>query len=126
MVDSWVEWAEDSKPFASRPFGDRQEWIGYDPAETGDCSGLVVCAPPLVPGGKYRVMERHQFRGMDFAAQAAFIKSVCDRNWVTYIGIDVTGLAAAWRSWCASSSPTSPPLAIRLKSKPAWYSRPMT
>lgn len=31
---------------------------------------------------------------MDFAAQAAFIKSVCDRYWVTYIGIDVTGLGS--------------------------------
>jgi len=53
-----------------------------------------VVAPPLVPGGKFRVLERHQFRGMDFAAQAAFIKSVCDRYWVTYIGIDVTGLGS--------------------------------
>ena len=94
MVDSWVEWAEDYKPFAMRPFGDRQVWIGYDPAETGDCSGMVVVAPPLVPGGKFRILERHQFRGMDFAAQAAFIKSVCDRYWVTYIGIDVTGLGS--------------------------------
>lgn len=34
------------KPFAMRPFGDRQVWIGYDPAETGDCSGMVVVAPP--------------------------------------------------------------------------------
>jgi hypothetical protein len=94
MVDSWVEWAEDYKPFAMRPFGDRQVWVGYDPAETGDCSGLVVVAPPLVPGGKFRVLERHQFRGMDFAAQAAAIKGVCDRYWVTYIGIDVTGLGS--------------------------------
>ncbi|WP_422776113.1 terminase ATPase subunit family protein [Pseudomonas mediterranea] len=94
MVDSWVEWAEDYKPFAMRPFGDRQVWVGYDPAETGDCSGLVVVAPPLVPGGKFRVIERHQFRGMDFAAQAAAIKGVCDRYWVTYIGIDVTGLGS--------------------------------
>ncbi len=81
MVDSWVEWAEDYKPFAMRPFGDRQVWVGYDPAETGDCSGLVVVARPLVPGGKFRVLERHQFRGMDFAAQAAAIKGVCDRYW---------------------------------------------
>ncbi|CRN00982.1 terminase ATPase subunit [Pseudomonas sp. 34 E 7] len=51
-----------------RPFGDRQVWVGYDPAETGDYSGLVVVAPPLVPGGKFRVLERHQFRVMDFAA----------------------------------------------------------
>ncbi|WPP47721.1 terminase ATPase subunit family protein [Pseudomonas sp. AN-1] len=94
MVDSWVEWAEDYKPFAARPFGDRQVWIGYDPAETGDSAGLVVVAPPLVPGGKFRVLERHQFRGMDFAAQAEFIRQVTQRYWVTYIGIDATGMGS--------------------------------
>lgn len=94
MVDSWVEWAEDYKPFANRPFGDRAVWIGYDPAETGDSAGLVVVAPPLVPGGKFRVLERHQFRGMDFAAQAEFIRQVTQRYWVTYIGIDATGMGS--------------------------------
>ena len=92
MVDSWVEWAEDYKPFAMRPFGDRQVWVGYDPAETGDCSGLVVVAPPLVPGGKFRVLERHRWSGMDFDAQAKAIRAMCDRYNVTYIGIDSTGI----------------------------------
>src|SRR5690606_15347522 len=79
---------------ADRPFGDRQVWVGYDPAETGDSAGLVVVAPPLVPGGKFRVLERHQFRGMDFAAQAEAIRKVTDRYWVTYIGIDATGMGS--------------------------------
>lgn len=92
MVDSWVEWVEDYKPFALRPFGDRQVWVGYDPAETGDSAGLVVVAPPLVPGGKFRALERHQFRGMNFAAQAEFIRKVTQRYWVTYIGLDTTGM----------------------------------
>lgn len=92
MVDSWMEWADDYKPFAARPLGDRQVWLGYDPAATGDSAGLVVLAPPLVPGGKFRILERHQFRGMDFAAQAEFIRQVTQRYWVTYIGIDVTGM----------------------------------
>ncbi len=94
MVDSWIEWDEDYKPFADRPFGDRQVWVGYDPAETGDSAGLVVVAPPLVPGGKFRVLERHQFRGMDFAAQAEAIRRVTRRYWVTYIGIDMTGMGS--------------------------------
>ena len=94
MVDSWVEWAEDYKPFAARPFGERQVWVGYDPAETGDTAGLVVVAPPLVAGGKFRVLERHQFRGMDFEAQAEAIRRVTQRYWVTYIGIDTTGLGS--------------------------------
>jgi uncharacterized protein YjcR len=94
MVDSWVEWAEDYKPLAPRPLADRQVWLGYDPAETGDSSGLVVVAPPMVPGGKFRVLERHQFRGMDFAAQAESIRLVTQRYWVTYIGIDTTGMGS--------------------------------
>ncbi|MDN3238052.1 terminase ATPase subunit family protein [Pseudomonas sp. WAC2] len=94
MVDSWVEWAEDYKPFAMRPLGDRPVWVGYDPAETGDTAGLVVVAPPLVPGGKFRILERHQFKGMDFAAQAEFIRKVTQRYWVTYIGIDTTGMGS--------------------------------
>lgn len=94
MVDSWVEWGEDYKPFAARPFGDRAVWIGYDPAETGDSAGMVVVAPPMVPGGKFRVLERHQFRGMDFAAQAEAIRQVTKRYWVTYIGVDITGLGS--------------------------------
>ncbi|OWJ92745.1 terminase [Pseudomonas sp. A46] len=94
MVDSWEAWAEEYKPHAMRPFGDRQVWVGYDPAETGDSAGLVVVAPPAVPGGKFRVLERHQFRGMDFAAQAEAIRKVTQRFWVTYIGIDTTGLGS--------------------------------
>ena len=94
MVDSWSIW-EDYKPFAARPFADRQVWVGYDPAESGDSAGLIVVAPPLVPGGKFRVLERHQFRGMDFTAQAETIRQVTRRFWVTYIGIDTTGLGSA-------------------------------
>ncbi|HHK4163638.1 TPA: terminase ATPase subunit family protein [Pseudomonas aeruginosa] len=94
MVDSWTVW-DDYKPFAIRPFADRQVWVGYDPAESGDSAGLVVVAPPLVPGGKFRILERHQFRGMDFTAQAETIRQVTQRFWVTYIGIDTTGLGSA-------------------------------
>lgn len=125
MVDSWEAWIEDYKPFALRPFGDRQVWIGYDPAETGDSAGLVVVAPPLVPGGKFRVLERHQFRGMDFAAQAEFIRQVTRRYWVTYIGIDTTGMgtgvAQLVRSFFPNLTPFSysPEVKTRLVMK-AW------
>ncbi|MCO8162003.1 terminase ATPase subunit family protein [Pseudomonas sp. 21LCFQ010] len=94
MIDSWEVWAEDFRPHAMRPLGDRQVWIGYDPAETGDTAGLVIVAPPLAPGGIFRVVERHQFRGMDFSAQADFIHRVMERYWVTYIGIDATGMGS--------------------------------
>jgi hypothetical protein len=68
--------------------------LGYDPAENGDSAGLVVVAPPLVPGGKFRVLERFQFRGLDFAAQAEAIRQITKRYWVTYIGIDITGMGS--------------------------------
>jgi uncharacterized protein YjcR len=91
MVDSWTVW-DDYKPFALRPLGFREVWVGYDPALSGDSSALVVLAPPLVAGGKFRMIERHQFKGMDFAAQAEAIRKVTERYNVTYIGIDITGL----------------------------------
>ncbi|MDR9850191.1 terminase ATPase subunit family protein [Herbaspirillum huttiense] len=91
MVDSWVDW-DDYKPFTARPFGHRPVWIGYDPSLTGDSAGCSVIAPPLVPGGNFRILERHQWRGKDFAEQAALIKEMCGRYNVQYIGIDTTGM----------------------------------
>lgn len=91
MVDSWTVW-EDFKPFAPRPMGWREVWVGYDPSHTGDSAAMVVVCPPAAPGGKFRVLDRVQFKGMDFEEQAARIKKVCDCYNVTYIGIDVTGI----------------------------------
>lgn len=91
MVDSWELW-DDVKPFMTRPYGYRPVWIGYDPALSGDSAGCVVLAPPTTPGGKFRVLEHHQWRGMDFEAQAAEIKKITDRYNVAYIGIDTTGM----------------------------------
>jgi hypothetical protein len=88
-----VEWGENYRPFAARPFGNRQVWVGYNPAETGDSAGPIVVAPQ-VPCGKFRVLERHQFRCMDFAAQAEAIRQVTKRYWVIYIGVAVTGLGS--------------------------------
>ncbi len=93
MVDSWELW-DDVKPFAIRPFANRPVWIGYDPAKggQGDSAGCVVIAPPLVSGGKFRVLEKHQWKGMDFQAQSMAIKAMTQRYNVMYIGIDVTGI----------------------------------
>ncbi|EAZ5991676.1 terminase ATPase subunit family protein [Salmonella enterica] len=91
MVDSMEEW-EDFTPFADRPFGNRVVWIGYDPSHRGDSAGCVVIAPPLVAGGKFRILERHQWKGMDFATQAESIRALTQKYNVEYIGIDSTGL----------------------------------
>lgn len=91
MVDSLEVWS-DFNPYGTRPFGNRPVWVGYDPSLSGDSAALVVVAPPLALGGPFRILERHQFRGMDFAAQAEAIKKVCTRYTVAYLGIDVTGM----------------------------------
>ena len=91
MVDSWDEWA-DVKPFAERPYGFNAVWLGYDPSHTGDTAGCAVVAPPARPGGVFRVLERHQFKGMDFEAQAEAIKKITQRYYVAYMGIDTTGI----------------------------------
>ena len=96
LVDSMEVW-EDFNRFLIRPFGYREVWIGYDPNKGGtggDSAGCVVIAPPLVPGGKFRILERYQWRGQDFEAQAKSIKEITERYNVTYIGIDSTGVGA--------------------------------
>lgn len=91
FVDSWEVWS-DFKHFAVRPFGQREVWVGYDPAQSGDGASCVVVAPPMVAGGKFRVLEKHQWRGMDYPSQAEAIKQICARYRVTYIGIDASGV----------------------------------
>ena len=49
-------------------------------------------APPAVPGGKFRILERHHWRGMDLRAQANAIRTLTQQYNVTYIGIDSTGV----------------------------------
>ncbi|MBV8972709.1 MAG: terminase family protein [Sphingomonadaceae bacterium] len=96
LVDSWVEW-KDLRPHAPRPFGDGEVWVGYDPQESaeGDNAALVVVAPPRVPGGKFRILEKRSFRGLDFTDQAKAIREVTTRYRVTHIGIDKSGVGAA-------------------------------
>ncbi|HBQ0510289.1 TPA: terminase ATPase subunit family protein [Klebsiella pneumoniae] len=91
MVDSLEEW-EDFAPFADNPFGSRPVWVGYDPSHSGDSARCVVLAPPVVAGGKFRILERHQWKGMDFATQAESIRQLTEKYNVEYIGIDATGL----------------------------------
>ncbi|ELM3658176.1 terminase ATPase subunit family protein [Edwardsiella piscicida] len=90
MVDALEAWT-DVNPYADHPF-DRPVWIGYDPSHTGDSAGCVVLAPPAVPGGKFRMLERHQWKGMDFSTQAEAIRALTEKYRVDYIGIDATGI----------------------------------
>lgn len=93
QVDSLEEW-HDYKPFYQRPFGNREVWLGYDPAFTGDRAALAIIAPPKVEGGDYRVLHWQTFHGMDYEAQASRIKRFCDDYNVTHIVIDKTGMGS--------------------------------
>jgi uncharacterized protein YjcR len=92
--DSLVEWL-DFEPEALLPYK-RSVWAGYDPqeSETGDNAALVIAAPPLQIGGEFRILERHQLRGLDFEQQAEFIKAVLSRYHCSYLGIDAKGVGA--------------------------------
>ena len=93
MVDSWEEW-KDFSPLAERPFGSRRVWIGYDPAQSADNASIVVVAPPVVDGGKYRILEKINVNGVDFQEQAECIRRLCQRYEVAYIGIDTSTIGA--------------------------------
>lgn len=77
---------------APRPFGNREVWAGFDPARSGDLSTFVIVAPPLYDGEKFRVLRIINWKGMNFAYQAAQIKKLFGQYNMTYIGVDVTGI----------------------------------
>lgn len=97
MVDSWIAWKRDFDPYAARPFGDGEVWIGYDPAESaaGDDAAMVIIAAPRTAQEKFRVLEKHRLKGLDFAKQAEKIIDQLARYNVGFIGIDTTGVGAA-------------------------------
>lgn len=95
QVDSWEEWT-DYKQIDGyhRPFGNKEVWLGYDPAYTGDRAALAIVAPPRVEGGDYRVLLYKTFHGMDYETQAKNIQQYCDKFNVTRIVIDKTGMGS--------------------------------
>lgn len=93
MVDTWEVW-DDFKPFSPRPFGDRPVWLGYDPSRTRDDAAVIVIAPPAVPGGKFRILEKITYKNLGFDKQAAAIEKLTEKYNVQHIGIDVTGIGA--------------------------------
>ena len=92
MVDSWELWNKDYKPLTTRPYANKEVWIGYDPADSGDSAGLVVVAPPTYDYPKFRLLEKKQIKGWDFKSQAEMIQSLTKKYNVTYIGLDATGM----------------------------------
>ncbi len=98
MVDAWESWADVdwlAMSVEGRPYTG-PVWIGYDPTRSGDRAALIVLAAPPAPGlGKFRVLEKHRFAGMDFPAQAEAIRRICTRYRVEKIAVDHNGLGVA-------------------------------
>lgn len=83
---------EDYKPDDARPYGNSPVWVGYDPSRTRDDATCVVIAPPLEAGAKFRILEKHSWRGQSFKFQAEQVKKITERFNVQHIGIDTTGI----------------------------------
>ncbi len=94
MVDSWDIW-DDVRFDRERIIGDAPVGIGFDPSKGtsgGDPSGCTVTALPTGERDIFRVLEKFQWPGQDFDAQAKSIKGLTERFNVADIAIDVTGM----------------------------------
>ncbi|WP_299945946.1 terminase family protein [uncultured Microbulbifer sp.] len=89
-VDTHEVWA-DFKIRQERPYGNHPVWIGYDPSRSGDGAAIVVVAPPLKEGDKFRVLEKIVLRNRAWQYQANRIRELTEKYNVQFIGIDCTG-----------------------------------
>ena len=96
LVDSFYAW-RDFDQYAPRPFKNQEVWIGYDPQESadGDNAACVVVAPPEGPEGKFRILDKFQWRGLDYEEQDAELRALAAKYRVTEIAIDRKGVGSA-------------------------------
>lgn len=119
LVDSWDIW-DDVRFDAPRPIGHAPVAIGFDPSKGtsgGDPSGCTVSALPSAQRDAFRVLEKHQWPGQDFDAQAKSIKALCDRYNVAHIGIDVTGMGTGVFQLVKQFFPAAMPITYSPESK---------
>ncbi|HIE1734136.1 TPA: terminase large subunit domain-containing protein [Pseudomonas aeruginosa] len=109
----------DYDPDSPRPFDNRPVWLGYDPSRTRDDATCVVVAPPLEPGGKFRILEKHSWRGTSFTHQAKQIEKLCERFNVQHIGIDITGVGYGVFDLVKDFFPRATPIHYSLEAKNA-------
>ena len=114
-VDTNVVWF-DFKTGQPRPFGNNPVWLGYDPARIGDRSTVVALAPPLTPGGKFRVLEKVNLKG-SFKYQASRIKELTEKYNVQFIGVDCTGPGLGVYEQVKAFFPSTTPIHYSLESK---------
>ena len=85
--DNW----QDFDPKAARSLGNLPVWGGYDPSRHRDDATFVIVAPPLVPGGKFRILQKYHWKDKNFTWQAEQIKQLTQRYNFQHIGVDTTG-----------------------------------
>ncbi|MQT93038.1 terminase large subunit domain-containing protein [Pseudomonas helleri] len=108
---------EDYKPDEDRPYGNSPVWIGYDPSRTRDDATCVVIAPPLEPGAKFRILEKHSWRGHSFKHQAKEVEKLTQRFNVQHIGIDITGIGYGVFDLVRDFYPRTTPIHYSLEAK---------
>ena len=117
LVDSMEDWT-DYRPFdEKRPFGNKEVWLGYDPAYTGDRAALAIIAPPTVEGGIYRILHTQTYHGEDYEAQAKIILDYCEKYKVTKINIDATGMGQGVYQELRKIRPDAKPLKYTVEMK---------
>ena len=109
----------DYDPDDARPYGNSPVWLGYDPSRTRDDATCVVIAPPLEPGAKFRILEKHSWRGHSFTYQAAQVKKLTERFNVQHIGIDTTGIGYGVFDLVRDFYPRATPIHYSLETKNA-------
>jgi hypothetical protein len=92
MVDSWEVWADDFKPFHT----DHMAIILSGLAMTLLKVVIVLvgcrCTTSLFLVGNFEYLNASNFVEWTFKAQAEMIRQTTLRYYVTYIGIDITGM----------------------------------
>lgn len=92
LIDAQQCW-KDFMPLSDRPLGTLPVWVGYDPSGLGeDAAAIVVIAPPINQGDKYRVVEVIRLDDADYEEQTEAIKTLLARYNVVYMGIDNQGV----------------------------------
>lgn len=93
MVDTLEVWPG-YNPYALNQKKLGKVWLSCDPSHSaqGDPAAIMVIAPPNDKNGKFRILERSKFRGLEFEKLADKIKNLVKKYDVEEIIIDKTGV----------------------------------
>lgn len=86
--DVWKDYHEQK----TRPFGNKEVSLGYDPSRVRDNASLGILAVPTPGDNFFRALTTKNYHGQNFQYQANRIKEVVDSHNVVHIGIDTTGI----------------------------------